>query len=68
MVSTPNFFRAIGKVKKWYPKGVGTGQYFYGVTGNVLSDTNANALQFYEIVLTQDLDHAIEWLYNLIKE
>lgn len=55
----PNFFRAIGKVKRNKLSG------WEAVDNDTMIK---HALHFYEINLTEDLDHAIEWLYNLIKE
>lgn len=69
----PNFFRAIGKVKKW---GDDTGCYFnMHYHGELMSyrifEENSyqkNWHRFLDKIIEKDLDHAIEWLYNLIKE
>lgn len=58
----PNFFKAIGKVKGWHKED------FVAQGNDYLHWRDGIAKKFYEIILTQDLDHAIEWLYNLIKE
>jgi len=68
----PNFFRAIGRVKwndenKWRMIG-GVAHKIDMKTGKYIPVWIYHALTFYEINFTQDLDHAIEWLYNLIKE
>lgn len=68
----PNFFRAIGKVKwddknKWRMIG-GVAHKIDMETGKYIPVWIYYALFFHEIILTKDLDHAIEWLYNLIKE
>lgn len=68
----PNFFRAIGKVKwndenKWRMIG-GVAHKIDMKTGKYIPVWIYHALTFYEINFTQDLDHAIEWLYKLIKE
>ena len=72
MLLDPNFFRAIGKVKwndekKWRMIG-GVAHKIDMETGKYIPVWIYYALFFYEINLTQDLDHAIEWLYKLIKE
>ena len=68
----PNFFRAIGKVKwddenKWRMIG-GVAHKIDMETGKYIPVWIYHALRFYEINLTKNLDHAIEWLYKLIKE
>lgn len=71
MFLDPNFFRAIGKVKGWEKKKVIDCDFCYNDTPTSTSHFNYTenvAMNFYEINLEKDLDHAIEWLYKLIKE
>lgn len=61
----PNFYRAIGKVKGWEQDteyDLTTGEQ------ECLGEWYSHAMDFYGINLEKDLDHAIEWLYKLIKE
>ena len=71
MLLDPNFFRAIGKVKGWDKK------MFCAVCGNGIGRDCDEAFMegwqhywhtFIDKIAEKDLDHAIEWLYNLIKE
>jgi len=61
MFLDPNFFRAIGKVKKW---GATTYDYERGLE----TDWKWHWHNFIDKIAEKDLDHAIEWLYKLIKE
>ncbi len=57
----PNFFRAIGKACELEGS-------TYSWQKDDVDKWFTIAFIFYEKNLTQDLDHAIEWLYKLIKE
>ena len=68
-----DFWRAIGKVKGWNDENKWRmiGGFAHKIdmeTGKYIPVWIYHALTFHEINLKQDLDHAIEWLYNLIKE
>ena len=75
----PNFFRAIGKVKGWEECCGNCGGYLIkdGRCGEssdcwnnsfVVKKWQHQMHTFLDKIIEKDLDHAIEWLYNLIKE
>lgn len=60
----PNFWQAIGKVKGWkdygYMDDLQRHRFIIGWKDNMHT--------FLDKIIEKDLDHAIEWLYKLIKE
>ncbi len=62
MLLDPNFFKAIGKVKGWDEKMQTKERPIY--TGAWKDNMHISL----DKIIEKDLDHAIEWLYKLIKE
>lgn len=66
----PSFWQAIGKVKGWIDEeGNSVAKYYRNDAKKTKYDLWLwNWHSFIDKIAEKDLDHAIEWLYKLIKE